>query len=66
MTEVRPSSRRDRSIRRLGHVMMRWIAARQSRLEDPRAIQLHEIAAFKADINEGLADVGAGRVRGSF
>jgi len=28
-----------------------------------RAIQLHELEALKADINKGLADVAAGRVR---
>ena len=28
-----------------------------------RAIQLHEIAALKADIDQGLADVAAGRVK---
>jgi antitoxin ParD1/3/4 len=28
-----------------------------------RAVQLHEIAALKADIDKGLADVAAGRVK---
>ena len=28
-----------------------------------RALQLHEYAALKADIDKGLADVAAGRVR---
>jgi antitoxin ParD1/3/4 len=28
-----------------------------------RAIQLHELEALKADINKGLADVAAGRVK---
>jgi antitoxin ParD1/3/4 len=28
-----------------------------------RAIQLHEIAALKTDIDQGLADVAAGRVK---
>ena len=28
-----------------------------------RALQLHELAALKADIDKGLADVAAGRVK---
>ena len=28
-----------------------------------RALQMHELAALKADIDKGLADVAAGRVR---